>query len=198
MEKAGEERAAENTEFQEPGNNQRATQQWLTPALNVLKGFYGIVQTEKQGKQLLGGPASPPGFKTYEIDAASGGGMGMISGIIADAKALDDGATRVVASAQSAYEDFVADTNEATNATNIEITNENEAKGKAEGDRVEAQVALDNIMATLQSLSNESADAHAQCDFTLANFDVRQAQKVQEMEALKGSIQILKGASAGR
>lgn len=198
MKKAAEDREAENAEFQATVNNQRATQQLLTSALNVLKGFYGFVQTGKQGAKQPAGPAPPPGFKTYENNSASGGVMGMISGIIADAKALEDEATRGEESAQSAYEDFVADTNAAIDAANTEITNKREAKGKAEGDRAETQVALDNTMATLQNLANENADAHAQCDFTLANFDVRQAQKDQEMEALKGTIQILHGASAGR
>ena len=97
-----------------------------------------------------------------------------------------------------AYADFVTDTNASIEASETEVTNKREAKAKAEGDRAETQVALDNTMATLQNLANENADAHAQCDFTLANFDVRQAQKDQEMEALKGTIQILHGASAGR
>jgi len=198
MKKAGDDRAAENKEFQQTVNDQRATQQILTSALNVLKEYYGAAFVQKGKQPFAGGPAPPPGFKTYENNSASGGVMGMISGIISDAKALEDEATRGEASAQAAYEDFLADTNAAIDAANTEITNKNEAKGKAEGDKAETQVALDNTMATLQNLSNENADAHSQCDFTLANFDTRQAQKDQEMEALKGSIQILHGAAAGR
>jgi len=199
MKKAGDDRAAENAEFQQTVSDQRATQQILTSALNVLKEFYGgAAFVQKSKKQPLGGPAPPPGFKTYENNSASGGVMGMIEGIISDAKALEDEATRGEESAQAAYEDFVADTNAAIDAANTEITNKNEAKGKAEGDRAETQVALDNTMATLQNLSNQWADLGSQCDFTLANFDVRQAQKDSEMEALKGAIQILKGGSQGR
>lgn len=197
MKQAGEDRELENREFQETVNDQRATQQILGSALEVLKGFYGAALVQK-GKKQSAGPAPPPGFKTYENNSASGGVMGMISGIISEAKALEQEATRGEESAQKAYEDYLADTNAAIDAANTEITNKNEAKAKAEGDRAETQVALDNTMATLQNLSNENADAHAQCDFTLANFDVRQSQKDQEMEALKGTIQILHGASGGR
>merc|ERR1719359_854064 len=62
MKKAGEDREAENSEFRETVNDQRATQQILTSALTVLKGFYGFVQTGKQGNQQPAGPAPPPGF----------------------------------------------------------------------------------------------------------------------------------------
>merc|ERR1719440_948031 len=118
----------------------------------------------------------------------------MISGIIADAKALEDEATRGEASAQKAYEDFVADTNASIAACNEAITNKSEAKGKAEGEKAEADVALDSTLATLQQLSNELADVNSQCTFTLKNFDVRQSSRDEEIAGLKESIAVLKGA----
>jgi len=199
MKKAGDDRAAENKEFQQTVSDQQATQAILTKALDVLKGFYGAALMQKGKKQpFAGGPAPPPGFKTYENSSGSQGVMGMIQGIVNDAKAMEFEAKRGEESAQKAYEDYVADTNAAIDAANTEITNLTESKGKAEGDKSETDVSLDSVMADLQHLSNVSADLHSQCDFMLKNFDVRQSQRDDEMEALKAAIQMLHGASQGR
>merc|ERR1719352_657746 len=122
----------------------------------------------------------------------------MIQGIINDARALQQEAERSEESAQKAYEDFVSDTNASMDAANTEITNLTEAKSKAEGDKAESDVTLDSVMADLQHLSNVNADLGSQCDFTLKNFDVRQQQRDDEMEALKSTIQMLHGAAQGR
>merc|ERR1719502_634920 len=119
----------------------------------------------------------------------------MIKGIISDAKELEAEATRGEDSAQKAYEDFMADSNAAIDAANLSITNKSEAKAKAESDKTETDVELDSTMGQLQQLSNESADLHSNCDFTLGNFDVRQEARDAEIESLKGALQILSGAS---
>merc|ERR1719230_1468337 len=100
-------------EFQMTVADQRATQKLLTAALNILKGFYdkaALVQKTSSSKQVTG-QAPPPGFKSYEKNAASGGVMGMMSGIINDAKAMEAEAIRGEEDAQKTYEQFVMDTN---------------------------------------------------------------------------------------
>merc|ERR1719409_2278661 len=90
MKRAGEDREKANKEFQVTVADQRATQKLLAAALNILKGFYekaALVQKSEQ--KLVAGQAPPPGFKSYEKNAASGGVMGMMSGIINDAKAME-------------------------------------------------------------------------------------------------------------
>merc|ERR1719324_1719620 len=81
MKRAGEDREKANKDFQMTVADQRATQKLLTAALNILKGFYekaALVQKSEQ--KLVAGQAPPPGFKSYEKNAASGGVMGMMSG----------------------------------------------------------------------------------------------------------------------
>jgi len=194
MKNAASDREAENKVFQQTVADQRATQQLLGSALNVLKGFYGLQVQKKTGAKQLAGPPPPPGFKNYENNASSGGVMGMLEGIIAETKEMEAAATRDEASAQKAYEDFVADTNASINDCNTSITNKSEAKAKAESDKTETDVELDSTLAQLQQLSNESADLHSNCDFTLGNFDVRQEARDSEIESLKASLQILSGA----
>merc|ERR1719160_2015480 len=105
MKRAGEDREKANKDFQMTVADQRATQKLLTAALNILKGFYekaALVQKKSEQKQIAG-QAPPPGFKSYEKNAASGGVMGMMSGIINDAKAMEAEAIRGEESAQKTY-----------------------------------------------------------------------------------------------
>merc|ERR1719408_807653 len=96
MKRAGEDREKENKEFQVTVADQRATQKLLAAALNILKGFYekaALVQKTVEQKS-ANGQAPPPGFKSYEKNAASGGVMGMMQSIIDDAKAMEAEAIR--------------------------------------------------------------------------------------------------------
>merc|ERR550514_1672606 len=168
----------------------------LNGALNALKGFYGIQTQKKAGeKKQPAGPPPPPGFKSYEKNENSGGVMGMIQNIVNDAKAMEAEAIRAEGDAQKSYEDMVKDTNETIDATNVSIVNKSEAKAKAEGEKAEAEAALDATQARLDELFNENTALHGECDFVLKNFDIRQSSRDDEIEALKSSIAILKGAT---
>merc|ERR1719191_1880078 len=198
MKRAGEDREKENKEFQTTVADQRATQKLLAAALNILKGFYekaALVQKKEASKKQTAGQAPPPGFKSYEKNAASGGVMGMMSGIINDAKAMEAEAIRGEESAQKTYEEFVMDTNMSIEEKVKDITGKTEAKAKAEGDKVEAETERDSVLGELEQLANENADLHKSCDFTLKNFELRQTARDEEIEALKQSIAMFSGAS---
>merc|ERR1740138_527987 len=197
MKRAGEDREKANKEFQMTVADQRATQKLLAAALNILKGFYekaALVQ-KKSEQKAVAGQAPPPGFKSYEKNAASGGVMGMMSGIINDAKAMEAEAIRGEESAQKTYEEFVMDTNMSIEEKVKDITGKTEAKAKAEGDKVKAETERDSVLGELEQLANENADLHKSCDFTLKNFELRQTARDEEIEALKQSIAMFSGAS---
>merc|ERR1719197_1000125 len=198
MKRAGEDREKANKEFQMTVADQRATQKLLTAALGILKGFYdkaALVQKSKAAEKQTAGQAPPPGFKSYEKNAASGGVMGMMSGIINDAKAMEAEAIRGEESAQKTYEEFVMDTNNSIEEKVKDITGKTEAKAKAEEDKVEAESERDSVLGELEQLANENADLHKSCDFTLKNFELRQTAREEEIEALKQSIAMFSGAS---
>merc|ERR1719230_2414104 len=106
--------------------------------------------------------------------------MGMMQGIINDAKAMEAEAIRGEEDSQKAYEDFVS---------------KSDAKAKAEGEKVEAETEKEAVMGELESLANENADLHKSCDFTLKNFELRQTAREDEIEALKQAIAMFSGAS---
>merc|ERR1719326_44392 len=68
-------------------------------------------------------------------------------------------------------------------------------KAKAESDKVEKEAELTAVVGDLESLANENADLHKDCDFTLKNFELRQGARDGEIEALKQAINIFSGAS---
>jgi len=195
MKRASEDREKENKEFQLTVADQRATQKLLTQALDVLRGFYdksAAAAFLQQGHQQ--GPPPPPGFKAYKKSSAAGGVMGMIQGIINEAKALEADAVQAEEDAQKAYEDFVKDTNTSIEEQSKAIVNKSEEKAVAEADKTEALEAKENVMLELEQLSNEAADLHKACDFVTKNFDIRQTARDEEIEALKQAKAILSGA----
>merc|ERR1719178_222463 len=197
MKRAGEDREIENKDFQEVLADQRATQKLLVASLNILKGFYekaALLQKQTSEKQMAG-QAPPPGFKSYEKNAASGGVMGMMQGIIDDAKAMEAEAIRGEEDSQKAYEDFVKDTNTSVEAKTKDIVAKSDMKAKAEQAKVEAETEHESVMGEIEQLMNENADLHKSCDFTLKNFELRQTARDDEIEALKQAIAMFSGAS---
>merc|ERR1719331_1614059 len=107
MKRAGEDREAENAEFQETVADQRAAQQILTMALNRMKETYGLVQSEP-------GEAAPPppeGFKEYKQNEGGGGVVGMIQEIIDESKTMEMDALKAEGDSQAAYESFTKNGN---------------------------------------------------------------------------------------
>merc|ERR1719311_1319024 len=179
LKRAGEDREKENADFQATVSDQRASQQILNKALDVLKAVYAKKEFfQLKAKQEPAGPPPPPGFKKYEKSGGAGGVMGMIEQIIRDAKQLEAEAIQAETDSQKAYESFVKDSNKSIEEKNRDITTKTEEKATNEA----------------QQLSNENADLHKSCDFVLKNFDIRQEARDQEVEALRQAKAILSGA----
>jgi len=199
LKRAGEDRNKENKDFQTTVADQRASQKLLATALEILKGFYdkaALVQ-KKVSKQEPAGPPPPPGFKTYNKNAQSGGVMGMIEQIINDAKAMEADAIKAEEDAQIAYESLVTETNNSITAAEKAIIHAQKAKGNAETEKAEKGMEKDSVMSELEALAGENADLHKACDYTLKNFDLRQTARDEEIEALKQAAAMLSGASFG-
>merc|ERR1719230_2529841 len=109
----------------------------------------------------------------------------MLQGAIDEAKALEAEATRNEEDAQTAYEDFVKETQASIAAKSKEIVNKSEEKAKAEEAKTQAEEDKEAALLELDGLANELAILHQDCDFTLKNFDTRQTARDQEIEALK-------------
>lgn len=192
--RAGEDRENENHEFQITVADQRATQKLLYGALKALKSFYGASLTQTSAQASTGQMPPGPGFaKTSN----KGGIVGMVQGVIDDAQKLEAEAIRTEEEAAKAYEDFVKDTNDSFDIWRKSLSNKKAEKGKVEVERAGYQVQYDTTVSELKQLSRSLDDLHAQCDFALKNFDLRQETRDEEIGALKQSIAILGGSSFG-
>merc|ERR1719281_2424804 len=196
LKRAGEDRELENKDFQATVADQRETQKLLTSALNVLKAVYAkkFIQTGAARRQEPVGPPPPPGFGEYKKAGGAGGVLGMIEQIIADTKTLEADAIKAETDAQKAYESVVKDTNASVEQKTRDITNKTGEKAKAEADKTAAEEGSDAALNEQQMNKNEEADLHKSCDFTMKNFDIRQASRDQEVEALRQAKSILSGA----
>jgi uncharacterized small protein (DUF1192 family) len=196
LKRAGEDREAENKDFQATVADQRETQKLLTSALNVLKAVYAkkFLQVGTSKRLVQPGPPPPPGFGEYKKAGGAGGVLGMLEQIIADAKQLETEAIKAESDGQKAYEVFLKDSNKSIEKKNRDITNKTEEKATAEGDKTAAEEAKDAALNEQQQNKNEEAALHKSCDFVLQNFDIRQAARDQEVEALRQAKAILSGA----
>merc|ERR1719253_951193 len=109
LKRAGEDREAENKDFQMQVADQRETQKLLTQALNVLNAVYAKKGALVQTKASQPGPPPPPGFSEYKKQS-SGGVLGLLEQIIREAKQLEADAIKGETAAQAAYENFIKDT----------------------------------------------------------------------------------------
>eukprot|EP00397_Hematodinium_sp_SG-2012_P015543 GEMP01015830.1.p1 GENE.GEMP01015830.1~~GEMP01015830.1.p1 ORF type:complete len:658 (+),score=210.80 GEMP01015830.1:27-2000(+) len=190
LKRAGENRAAENKEFQSTVHDQRETQTLLQKALKTLKGFYSK-------KSFVQGPPPPAGFKSYENNAGGNSVLTLLQTIINDAKAMEAEALRAEADAQKAYEGFAQETNRSVEAKTKARINAQEDKAKREVDRSEALSNREGLQVELDQLSTEETDFHKSCDFVVKNFEVRQEARDEEIEALRQAKSILSGANFG-
>merc|ERR1719240_135137 len=162
-----------------------------------MKGFYekaALLQAKAHGGQKqTGGQAPPPGFTSY-AKKDGGGVIGMMQGVIDDAKAMEAEAVRGEEKSQEDYEEFVMDTNAEVDVLQKSIQDKTQEKGKTEGKQLDAEVDLDHIMTDLDQLATENADIHRSCDFLLKNWEVRTSARDGEIEALKQAIALFSGA----
>merc|ERR1719198_1583385 len=122
----------------------------------------------------------------------------MIQGIVDESKALETEALQAEQDAQSAYEQFVQDSNKAVAERNKGVAEKEVSIGNTDGDLVTAQQSLKATMDDLGSLDTFAKTLHSSCDFTLGNFETRQQARDLEVEALRQSVAMLSGSSQGR
>jgi len=205
LKRAGEDRAAENKEFQQVVADQRATVVILNKALDRLRQFYApkgaaalmsVKEHEKKQEPVPGAaaPPPPPAGKAYEKSGGGGGVMHLIQMIIEEAKRADEAAVKDEQGAQTAYASLVSETNNSLAANSKEIVNKSEAKAQADMDHETAKQDLDTTMAALETLSSYNGQLHTDCDYILKNFDLRQTARQAEIDAIVEAKAILSGA----
>merc|ERR1719243_56939 len=110
--------------------------------------------------------------------------MFLIESIIKECGETEEDATHAENSAQSDYEEYVTETNNAIKTMQDQIVNDEaiEAKG--------TKRTTENDIDTLEDVADT---LHGECDFTIDHFGERQGKRADEIEALKQSKAIFSG-----
>jgi hypothetical protein len=196
LQRATEDRKAENLEFQTTVSDQMATVEILKKALERLAKFYekedeeALVQMRTRRRQ-----TPPVPQAEYTPSKGASGVMSMIEKLIGEAKTMIADARKSESDAQAAYEQTVADTNGSVAALQKEIVAKTKAKTKATKDKEQTGQDIIDTVKELEGLAKYTGDLHAECDYLMKNFDVRQTARAEEIESLQQAKQVLSGAS---
>jgi hypothetical protein len=190
LQRASENRKAENMEFQTTIADQRATQAVLKQALEKLATFYD----QEELLQVKGKQAPPVPQKEYNPNSGSSGVMQMIEKLIHEAKELEADSRKGEMQAQAMYEALIADTNASVEGLYKEVAFKTGEKAAAAKEKVETEADVVGTIDELEGLHKYDGELHSDCDYITKNFGTRQDARSQEIEALQQAKQILSGA----
>merc|ERR1719486_1714736 len=99
----------------------------------------------------------------------------MLETIIEESAAVQKDAAKAEQEAQTGYEKFVKDSNDAIDTLNKGIAEKTSALADAKAELARTDADMKDTMSSLLELANMAQELHTQCDFTLKQFDARQA-----------------------
>jgi len=201
MKRASENREGENADYQQTIMDQRLTQMILAKALDRMKQVYAFVQDEPQPGaphiQTSGNHTDPGNgparFTKYDKHAGGGKVVRMLETVLSDSQKMENEAIAAEQDAQSAYENFMKDSNKAIAKYSEKVLNLKGNKAQAEEDLVMTADDLKATVTKLEDLHNTEGGLRTSCDFVMDNFDARQSARSAEVEALKEAKAILSG-----
>jgi len=202
-EQASKNREAERVQYEEEVAEQKKSQALLTEALTVLRDVYTpaherdhismLQQNPEEHAVAVGGKSAPKDFDEYEQSRAAGGILAMIEQIITDCDNMIKEAQYEEQKALDAYTEFVQTTTEALAAKEDQKTDLTSQKAASEKELTAAEQEQKAVVGELEDLAKTKGDLHKQCDFLLANFEVTQKARDEEVEALRGAKAFLSG-----
>lgn len=199
MKRRSEAREGENADYQQTIQDQRLTQMILKKAIDRLAQVYALLQNqpgaphiETSGTHTDAGNG-PAKFKEYSQNAGGKRILGLLNTVLQDSQTMESEAIKAEQSAQSAYEDFMKQSNTMIIQTTQGITDMTESRARDKSDLSMAQTDFKQTMAQLEGLNDEAGALHKSCDYLLKNFDLRQSARSDEMDALNQAKSILSG-----
>jgi hypothetical protein len=198
LQRAAENRKAENLMYQTAVQGQQRTQEALAAAYERLQKFYEKKSLLQISKGSGPAPEAPPDMGDAEPQKNEGatGVMGLMKKLQGEAKVLEDDTINDEQNAQKAYEAMISDTNDSIKQKSRLITDKTEEIARVDEERHQKKLDEESVTADLEGLSQEKADLGGQCNFLLKNFDARQESRAAEMDALAEVKAILGGMHA--
>jgi hypothetical protein len=201
LKKAGIDRKAENELYQQNVADQRATVKILNMALDRMKEFYAPELVQIRAHQPVPGAAAPPPPSkpaAYEKSGGAGGVTQLLTMIIEEATREEQELQKDENQMQKMYGEFVSATKTSIEADRASIAEKEKQLAETESalsSTKESQLA--NGVA-LDDLSNLLAGFHAECDYIMKYFKIRQQFRQEEIDSIEEAKAILSGADFGR
>jgi DNA repair exonuclease SbcCD ATPase subunit len=201
LKKAGIDRKAENELYQQNVADQRATVKVLNMALDRMKEFYSPSLVQIHSHQPVPGAAAappPPKPKAYEKSGGSGGVMQLLTMIIEEATREEQELQKDENQAQKMYGEFVTATKTSIEADRASIAEKEKQLAETESAlsaTKESQLANE---AKIEDLNNLLAGFHADCDYIIKYFKIRQQFRQEEIDSIEEAKAILSGADFGK
>jgi len=179
-------RAEASLLFQRVLADQRATEQVLKKALNRMAQFYNTALLEQ---------TPPVAQKEYKKHEGGAGVMELLKKIIGEARELQAESFKAEQGAVNAYGKLVLDTHAMVEAKEKEIVDNKEDLAALEETLEGHNDEKASLNSEFKKLTDENMELHASCDYFIANFDLRQQHRADEIEALEQAKGILSGAT---
>jgi len=142
--------------------------------------------------------APPPPPETYGAYAKksqeSGGVIAMMDMLAADLDKEIQESTVGEKNAQAEYEDFMADSSAKRADDTKAIADKEGAKAGAEAEAQKMSEEKKSTMMSAMAKGEYLKDLHADCDWLVANYDIRKEARAGEVDALKKAKAVLAGA----
>lgn len=200
LKKAGIDRKAENELYQQSVADQRATITILNMALDRMKEFYAPKLVQIKTHQPVPGAAAappPPKPKAYEKSAGASGVLNLLQMVIDDAHREEVELEADENKAQKMYGEFVVSSTTSIEADRATIAEKEKhvAETSSELSKTEESQLANGEM--LESLDGTLTGLHAECDYVLKYFKLRQQARQEEMDSIEEAKAILSGAKFG-
>jgi hypothetical protein len=221
---ATEQRKAEHAEYTNTATLNEAAMQLLAKAKNRLNKFYNPVLYKKEARkelsmedslyvkagreefvglvQIRSHAQQPQAPATFDGPVAkkgekSSGVIALMTQMEGELKSDMQAAENDEKSAQTEYEDLMADSS-ATRAQNAQsITDKEASRATLETKLAEAEESKALSTESLEDIGMTINHLHTQCDFLLQNYDARKEARSAESESLKNGKAVLSGADFG-
>mmetsp|Transcript_70672 Transcript_70672/g.188441 ORF Transcript_70672/g.188441 Transcript_70672/m.188441 type:complete len:251 (+) Transcript_70672:1344-2096(+) len=188
VKRAGEDRAAENRDYQQLVADQRAAQTILKRVHKILAKQYGAFI--QQSKQPQTGVA-----EKHTVHGAGPGVLGMLDNIVADMIRTEEEAIHDEQRDQAQYEQLLRDSFDSIQRNKRAITSHKEIRSKLNDKLVQENSDLKSTDKELSALRSTAGQLQSSCGFFLKTFDTTQQKLADEIEAITKSKAILSGAS---
>eukprot|EP00933_Yihiella_yeosuensis_P081414 TRINITY_DN95017_c0_g1_i1.p1 TRINITY_DN95017_c0_g1~~TRINITY_DN95017_c0_g1_i1.p1 ORF type:complete len:680 (-),score=234.98 TRINITY_DN95017_c0_g1_i1:94-2133(-) len=178
---ASEVRDKQKAEYALQLKDQKQTQELLNSAITTLKSVYAPALVQRKGA-LVQTKEEPEKFEAYK--QADNSVLALMNKVLDETIALEKASTEAEETADATFKTMKEDSENSIATKQESIVEQNEDKAKAEKSLIAAAEDVANAKEMLTTLASGLEALNSECSYLLKNYDLRQSQFQQEIDAL--------------